>query len=150
MGERLGAPAEALAHSLAERMVEIVVAALDINALLDRVDLNALLGRVNVNSVVQQVDVDELIKKVDLEALLGRVDVNALIQRVDVDALVTQTDLAAVMARSSAGFAGNALDVARSQAVGLDELIARWTAKLRHRGYAGPPRPCTGRGAGPS
>jgi uncharacterized RDD family membrane protein YckC len=62
---------------------------------------------------------------------------NAIVQRVDVDALLQQTDLAAIIAKSSGGIAGGALDVARSQTVGLDEFIARWAARLRRRTYAG-------------
>ena len=42
------------------------------------------------------------------------------------DMLVEQTDLGAVIARSSGGVATEALDSARSQAVGVDDLIDRW------------------------
>jgi hypothetical protein len=55
--------------------------------------------------------------------------------------MVTQTDLGAVIAKSSGGIAANALDVVRSQAVGLDEFIARWVDRFRRRGYSGPPGP---------
>jgi hypothetical protein len=60
---------------------------------------------------------------------------------VDIDALVTQTDLGAVIAKSSGGIVGNALDVGRSSAVGLDEFIARWVDRFRRRRYSGPPGP---------
>ena len=73
--------------------------------------------------------------------LLARVDVNAIVRRVDIDALVEQTDIGAVIARSSGGVASDALDVLRSQAVGLDEFIARWVARLRRRAYTGAPGP---------
>ena len=104
-------------------------------------DITAIVQQVDVNQLVQQVDVDAVIQKVDLEAVTDRLDMNAIVQRVDVDALLQQTDLAAIIARSSGGIAGDALDVARSQAVGLDEFIARWVARLRRRTYAGPPGP---------
>jgi hypothetical protein len=67
---------------------------------------------------------------------------NAIAQRIDIDAIVQQTDLGAIIAKSSGGMAGNALDVVRSQTVGLDEFIARWVARLlRRRSYTGPPGP---------
>jgi hypothetical protein len=78
---------------------------------------------------------------VDLNELLAQVDVNAIVRRVDIDALVEQTDIGAVIARSSGGVASDALDVLRSQAVGLDEFIARWVARLRRRPYTGAPGP---------
>ena len=68
-------------------------------------------------------------------------DLNAVVQRIDFDALVEQTDLGAVIAASSSGAAGDALDMVRSQAVGLDEFIARWIGRLRRRPYTGPPGP---------
>jgi hypothetical protein len=94
-----------------------------------------------MNQIVQQVDVDAVMQKVDLDGVLGRLDMNAIAQRIDMDALVQQTDLGAIIAKSSGGMAGNALDVVRSQTVGLDEFIARWVARLRRRPYTGPPGP---------
>jgi hypothetical protein len=150
VGDRLVPSAEALAQAIAERAVELVVSALDFNALLDRVDVNAvldkldvdaLLDRVDVNAVLDRVDVERLLNRVDLDRLLERVDVNAIAQRIDIDTLLQQTDLAAIIAKSSGGVAGDALDVARSQTVGLDEFIARWVARLRRRTYTGPPGP---------
>jgi hypothetical protein len=114
---------EALAQAVTERAVELVMSALDVNALLDQVDLNKVLDGI------------------DLDRLLERIDLNDIVKRIDVEALVEQTDLGAVIAASSSGVAGEVLDVVRSQAVGLDEFIARWIGRLRRRPYAGPPGP---------
>jgi len=123
---------EAWAQAAAERAAELVVSALDVNALLDLVDLNA---------VLDQVDIDRVLDRIDLDRLLGRMDLNAIAKRIDVDALVEQTDLGAVIARSSSGVASDVLDVVRSQTVGLDEFIARWIGRLRRRPYSGPSGP---------
>jgi hypothetical protein len=147
---RLAPRVEALAQAVAERAVELVVSALDVNGLLDRVDLNAVLDQVDLNAVLDQVDlnavldqvdIERVLDRVDLDRLLRQVDVNAVVERIDVDALVEQTDLGAVIARSSSGVASDALDVVRSQTVGLDEFIARWIGRLRRRPYTGPPGP---------
>ena len=118
---RLVTRREALAQAVTERAVELVMSALDLNALLDQVDLNAVLDQV------------------DIDRLLARMDLNDIVKRIDVAALVEQTDLGAVIAASSSGAAGEVLDVVRSQTVGLDEFIARWIGRLRRRPYAGPP-----------
>jgi hypothetical protein len=123
-GKRMTDPAEALAQQVTERVVDLVVGALDINELAARVDVNALLSRV---------DIDAMLKKVDLNALLSRVDVNELAQQVDVAALVEKADLGAVIARSSGGMAREALDAVRCQAAGLDQVIDRWVARLLRR-----------------
>ena len=123
---------EALAQAVTERAVEFVMSALDMNELLDQVDLNA---------VLDQVDINQVLDRIDLDRLLARIDLNDLLKRLDFDALIEQTDLGAVIAASSSGVAGEALDVVRSQAVGLDEFIARWIGRLRRRPYTGPPGP---------
>jgi hypothetical protein len=123
---------EAWAQAAAERAVELVVSAVNVNALLGLVDLNA---------VLDQVDINRVLDRIDLDRLLERMDLNDIVKRIDVEALVKQTDLGAVIAASSSGVAGDVLDVARSQTVGLDEFIARWIGRLRRRPYTGPPGP---------
>jgi hypothetical protein len=118
--------ADILAQAVADRAIDLVISALDVNALLDEVDLNAVLDRI------------------DLNRLLERLDLNDLLQHVDVDALVKHTDLGAVIASSTSGIASEVLDVVRSQTVGLDEFIARWIGRLRRRPYTGPPGPPAG------
>ena len=139
VGDRLAPPAEAVAQLVAERVVQLVVAALDVNALLDQVDVDALLDRVDVNGLLDRTDVDRLLDRVDVGRVMAEVDLNPILARVDMDDLIARTDLGAVIARSSGGVASNALDVVRSQAVGLDEFIARWVGRLRRRPYTSPP-----------
>lgn len=152
-------PVEALAQRVAERVIDLIVGALDIDALVARVDVNAvgervdvgailatvdvnaLLSQVDVDAVLERVSVDELLRRVDMGALLARVDVNELVARIDTDALVRQTDLGAILARSSGGVASEMLDAARSQAVGLDQFIDRWVARLLRRRRPAPLAP---------
>lgn len=150
VGERLASPAEGLAQAIAERVISLVVDALDVNAVLDKVDLERLLDRIDVNSLVDRVDVNHLLatvdvnrllSTVDLNAVLDRVDMNAIVGRVDVEALVEQTDLGAIIAKSSSGMASDVVDAMRSRAVGVDESLARLVARLRRRPYTGPPGP---------
>ena len=82
---------------------------------------------------------NRLLDHVDVGRLMAGVDLNPILARVDMDDLIAQTDLGAVIAQSSGGVASNALDVARSQAVGLDEFIARWVGRLRRHSHASPP-----------
>lgn len=131
-GKRVTDPLESLAQSVAQRVVELVVHAVDLNALLQQVDLDALLARVDVN---------EFLARVDVSALLDRVDVNEVLRRVDVDALVAETDLGAVIAQSSGGLATEALDAARSSAVGLDGFVDRWVGRVVRRRHPRPVAP---------
>jgi hypothetical protein len=103
-----------VAQAAAERAVELVVSALDVNALLDQVDLNA---------VLDQVDIDRLLDRIDLDRLLARVDFNDIVQHIDFDALIEETDLGTVIAACSSGAASDALDVVRSQTVAGDSEL---------------------------
>jgi uncharacterized RDD family membrane protein YckC len=169
MGKRITDPIEQLAERTAERVIDLVVRTLDVNALVQKVDLNAIVERVDMNKLVDQVDVDkildqvdvdklvdrvdldkildqvdidklltkvdlnELLDRLDVDAVVDRVDINGIVQRVDIDAVALHTDIGSMIAHSSGGIASEARDAARSQAVGLDEWIARWVARLLRR-----------------
>jgi len=124
---------EQLAQVVAERVVSLVMEAIDIDALLDRIDVDALISRVDVDSVVSRVDVDKLIDRVDVEKIIQRVDVEKIVERVDIDALMEKTELGSIIARSTTGVASEVLDVIRAQGVGLDDFCARWVNRLLRR-----------------
>ena len=145
---RLAEPVESPAQNIARRVIELVVEALDLNALLDEIDLNRaldqvdvnrLLDKVDVNKLLDQVDVDKLVARVDVQAVMKQVDVTELASQVDINALVERAGLEEIVARSSSSIASESVNLVRSQAVGLDDFIARWVNRLRRRGYAGPP-----------
>jgi hydrogenase maturation factor len=118
--------------------VNAVVAAVDVDALLQRADVDALVRRVDMEAVLASIDLDELIGRIDIDAIAARIDVNAVVRRVDVDAVVEQTELGTIVARSTSGFASEALDVARAQTVGVDTLVTRLVDRLLRRRGEGP------------
>jgi ATP-dependent protease Clp ATPase subunit len=143
---------ERLAQAIAERVVNLVIDAIDINAVVERVDLDQLIGKVDINQLVAKVDIEQLIERVDVDALIQSVDVDALVRRVnlnaivsqlDIDSLVEQTELGSIIAKSTTGVLTQVLDLVRSQGVGLDDFVARWTNRILHRKSAtlpiGPP-----------
>jgi hypothetical protein len=130
----IGSRVEQLAQALAERLVPLIVDAIDIDALLDRVDIEKLIERVDVNKIIDQVDLDKVISKVDMQKVIERVDINAVLDEIDIDALVEQTELGSIIARSTTGVLTEVLDVIRAQGVGLDDFILRWGNRLVGRG----------------
>ncbi len=121
-------------NKLVDRVdVDKVLDQVDVDKLVDRVDLDKILDQVDVDRLLAKVDLDELLARVDVDAVVDRVDINGIAQRVDIDAIAMHTDIGAMIAHSSGGIASDALDAARSQAVGLDEWIARWVARLLRR-----------------
>jgi len=115
---------EQFAQAVAERVVNVVMDAIDIDALLQRIDVDA---------VVSRIDVDKLIDRVDVEKIIERVDVEKIIQRVDIDGLMERTELGSIIARSTSGVASEALDVVRAQGVGLDDFFGRWVNRILRR-----------------
>jgi len=142
---------EQLVESIAERVVGLVIEAIDVNALVSKVDMDALLSKVDVDAIVSKVDVDGLIDRVDVEKiiervdvekiiervdvqqLIDRVDVQGIIERVDIDSLVEKTELGTIIAHSTSGVASEALDLVRAQGVGLDDFVARWINRILRR-----------------
>ena len=119
-----------LAQALAERIVPLVIDAIDIDAVLDRVDVNKIIERVDVNEVVSRVDIEKVVERVDIEKVVERVDINKIVSEIDIDSLVEQTELGSIIARSTTGILTEILDVIRSQGVGLDDFILRWGNRL--------------------
>ncbi|HMG42494.1 MAG TPA: hypothetical protein VK611_14235 [Acidimicrobiales bacterium] len=103
---------ERLAQAIAERVVSLVVEALDIDALVRRIDVNALLDQV------------------DVERLLDRVDLEALLDRIDLDALLARTDLAAMVSSATRGTADDALEALRGRAARADDVVSGWADRL--------------------
>lgn len=118
--------------------VNAIVAAVDVDALLRRADVDALVRRVDMEALLAGIDLDELIGRIDVDAIAARIDVNAVVRRVDVDAVVEQTELGTIVARSTSGFASEALDAARAQTVGVDTLVTRLVDRLLRRRGEGP------------
>jgi hypothetical protein len=147
---RLAEQVESIAQGVAQRVIDLVVEALDMNALIARIDLNVVLARVDLNEVVDQIDLNEVLSRVDLNQivdrldvnkLMARVDINQLVSRIDVESLVKNTDLGAIMVSSSSTLATEAVDSGRSHAVSMDDTLARWVSRIRrnHTGRAEPP-----------
>ena len=133
---------DSVAQTVARRATELVVDSLDINALLAQIDVNKLLAQVDVDRLLDKVDLEvRIISRVDMDAVLGRVDVNAIADRIDINALLDKTELSAILTRSSSTVFSEAIDLVRSQAVGLDNFIARWVDRMLGRGTKRPPAP---------
>jgi hypothetical protein len=126
----IGSRAEQLAQALAERIVPLIVDAIDINAIVDKVDINAIVDRVDINSIVDKIDINAIVEKVDINAVVDRVDINSIVDKIDIDALVEQTELGSIIARSTTGILTDILDAIRAQGVGLDDFIFRWGNRL--------------------
>jgi hypothetical protein len=122
----IGSRMEQLAQALAERIVPMVIEAIDIDALIDRVDVDKVIARVDVDKVIDRVDVDKVINRVDVEKIIERVDINSIVNKIDIDSLVEQTELGSIIARSTTGIVTEILDVIRSQGVGLDDFVFSW------------------------
>jgi hypothetical protein len=125
---------EHLAQAVSERVVAMVMDAIDINAILSRIDINAILERVDINALVDRVDINALIDKVDIQEV---------IEKVNIDELVEHTEIGTIIAKSTSSVAMDALDEVRAQGVGLDDFLARWVNRILRRNPAdlplGPP-----------
>ena len=132
---------ESIAQGVAQRVIDLVVESLDLNALIAQIELNAVLARVDLNEVVDRIDLNQIVDQLDVNRLMARVDINQIVSQIDVEALVKNTDLGALMVSSSSNLATEAVDLGRSHAVSMDETLARWASRIRrnHTGRAEPP-----------
>lgn len=136
-------------NRLVGAFVNPVVESVDLDDVLGNVDLNELIERVDLNRALDRVDIDRLLRRVDIDGLLDRVDIDALMDRVDIDKILKKTSVGNVVTDSASTMAMSALDLGRSQAVGLDAVIGRVGDKVLRRKVptTGRPGELTGRPA---
>ncbi|MEL7208017.1 MAG: hypothetical protein AAGK32_07250 [Actinomycetota bacterium] len=122
--------AMAVVETVVERVVGEVVGLLDVDGIVRQVD---------VEDIIDRVDVDEIVKRVDVNDVVSRVDVDEIVGRVDIDEIITRTEMGSVIMQSTTSVASGALDTARAQTVGLDNVVTSVTDRVlrRRRG----PRP---------
>ena len=120
--------------SLVRRIdIDQLVRRIDIDQLVGRIDIDQLVGRIEIDSLVRRIDIDQLVRRIDVDDIAERIDVNEVVQRVDVDAIVEETELGTIVARSTSGFASQALDSARSQTAGADTRVSRVVNRVLRR-----------------
>jgi len=148
---RARSAAQARTQRLLEAVVPGLVDAVDIDALVQRIDIDAIVRRIEIDDLVQQIDIDQLVRRINIDQLVRRIDIDALMQRIDldavvasidvnriaeridVDAVVEQTELGTIVARSTSGFASEALDAARSQTADVDTRVSRAVNRVLRR-----------------
>ena len=121
--------------------VDQVLDRIDVDHVLDRIDVDRLLDRIDPDRLLDRVDPDRLLDRVDPDRLLDRVDVDRLLDRVDVNELVERTEIATIITRSTTGVFTQFLDVARTQVIGLDQVVQSLAGRLLGRGREIPPSP---------
>jgi uncharacterized RDD family membrane protein YckC len=114
---------------------DIVLAHVDVDALVERIDLDALLARLDIQAVLDRVDLDALVERLDLDTALARVDIDALVGRVDVNHLLERVDPNRLLARVDPQIVMDRIDVTAVLArvdpqgvidrVDLDAVLAR-------------------------
>jgi predicted RNase H-like nuclease len=101
-------------------MVEEVINAIDLDAIVGRVDLDAAVAGVDLDAAVAGVDIDAIAARLDLDAVIARVDLVAMVEEV-IDAI----DLPAIIRDSSGSMASETIRGARMTGISADEAISR-------------------------
>jgi hypothetical protein len=113
------------------RVIELVVSALDVNALPAQVDIDQVLDRIDLNRLLERVDLNDLVKHIHIEALVARTDLGAIIAARTPARAARQTICGP--GRSMTARAGDALP-SRPPAIALGEP-AREECRLRSAFY---------------
>lgn len=140
--------------SLIEQTVTTAVET-SLNAALDRLVptiADAIIDRIDINKIVlEQVDLNLIINRaldtLNLTQLvIDRVDVNAIVAEADIDAVIDRVpiiplanyvideiDLPQIIRDSTSGIAGDAMNTARRQSAGADQLVSRIADRIVFR-----------------
>ncbi len=106
--------------------LDAVVAAVDLDAAVERVDLDAIVARLDLDAIVEHVDLDRIVARLDLDEIVKRVDLDAIVGRLDLDAIVAGVDLDAIIARLDLDRIVEGVDLDRIvNRLDLDAIVAR-------------------------
>ena len=126
----VNAALDRLVPSIADAIIERI----DINKIvLEQVDLNLI-----VNRALDTLDLTQLvIDRVDVNAIVAEADIDAVIDRVPIIPLanyvIDEIDLPQIIRDSTSGIAGDAMNTARRQSVGADDLVSRIADRIVFR-----------------
>ncbi|ALG83842.1 hypothetical protein [Gordonia phthalatica] len=76
--------------------LDALIKRLDIQAVLDGIDLNPILARLDLNPVLQRLDLNPVLATVDVDAVIDRVDIDKAVRGVDIDGVLARVDLVTV------------------------------------------------------
>jgi hypothetical protein len=111
---------------LAHVDIDAIVQDLDIAAIVDRLDIDAIVSRVDVDAIVDQLDIDEIVSRVDIGAIVDRLDIDEIVSRVDIGAIVDRLDIDAIVSRVDVDAIVRRVDVnAVVDRADMDAIIAR-------------------------
>jgi hypothetical protein len=125
--------ANGVLQSVANEVAPVVIDAIDLNDVIERIDIQEVVERIDMNALLAGVDMNALIDQIDVEQVVDKLDLDAILARIDLAALIERTDMGAIIAATSSGMVSKAVDVARSQGVGIDFLLQRWSDRLHRR-----------------
>jgi len=119
---------------LVPTIADAIIERIDLNRIvLDQVDLNLI-----VNKALDTLDLTQLvIDRVDVNAIVAEADIDAVIDRVPIIPLanyvIDEIDLPQIIRDSTSGIAGDAMNTARRQSVGADEMVSRIADRITFR-----------------
>ena len=106
--------------------VDAVLERIDLDELLASVDLDRVLARIDPNTLLDRVDVDRMLARVDLDVVLRRIDVAGIVDRVDIDRIVRRVDIGKVVDRVDIDRVVDRVDIDRIvQRVDVGKIVDR-------------------------
>jgi uncharacterized RDD family membrane protein YckC len=111
-------------------VINPVVGAVDLDAVLEQVDVNEALERIDINHLLDRIDVDALLSRLDVNALIERIDMDAVLKRIDLEEIVRRTDVGSVVASSAGSIATTGIGAVRTRLARLDEWITHGVRRV--------------------
>ena len=73
--------------------------------------VEAVVGRVvdevvavlDIDGIIREVDIDGIVQRVDIDGIVGRVEIDEIIGRVDIDGIVRRTEVGTLIVQSTGG-----------------------------------------------
>ena len=111
-------------------VINPVVGAVDLDAVLEQVDVNEALERIDINHLLDRIDIDHLLSRLDINALIERIDMEAVLERIDLEQIVQRTDVGGIVASSASSIVSTGIGAVRTRLACLDEWITHGVRRV--------------------
>jgi hypothetical protein len=140
VGEAAGSLADRLEPAAQRGRREREATADQVEAVVGRV-VDEVVAVLDIDGIIREVDIDGIVQRVDIDGIVGRIDIDEIIGRVDIDGIVRRTEVGTLIVQSTGGMFTQFLDFVRSLGVSFDGVSDRIVDRVVHRGRRRPAAP---------
>jgi len=92
-------PANAIVQSIVQEVAPVVVAAVDVDGVVQQIDIQQIVDRIDIQQIVDKIDIEAIVNRIDIQSVVEGLDLQTIIEHVDIGKVLESVDLNEVLER---------------------------------------------------